>query len=143
MEQPKNNIKGFTLIELMIVVAIIAIIAGIAYPSYMESVMRSNRADAKVEINDVAQRLQRCFTLYNDYTHSNCTVHGQLTGGNKITSDEGFYELSLTAVSATTYTLTASPVAGRTQAKDSKCKSFTMTHTGAQGATGDDTTQCW
>lgn len=137
-ERRKNS--GFTLIELMIVVAIIGIIAGIAIPSYMESVQRSNRTDAKTELNDIAQRLQRCFTVYNAYNNANCRVFADLDGGG-ITSTEGHYLITLAGVTATSYTLTAAPVSGSAQAKDSECASFSVTHAGVKTATGGG--KCW
>ncbi|WP_295802713.1 type IV pilin protein [uncultured Microbulbifer sp.] len=133
--------KGFTLIEVMIVVAIIGIISAIAYPSYMESVRKSNRADGKAALNDVAQRLQRCFTAYSSYTHANCGV-GQTLDGGSVSSGEGMYTVT-GAVAATTFTLTAAPVAGTTQAGDSKCGSLTLTQAGVKGASGPQGTECW
>lgn len=139
-----NLQKGFTLIEVMIVVAIIGILAGIAYPSYMETVRKSNRSDAKVELNDVAQRLQRCYTVYSAYNNANCGVYSQLsTGDSEIISREGFYAITLSSISATAYELTASPEAGTTQANDTKCTSFTLSNTGDRSATGSDADNCW
>ncbi|TLM74825.1 type IV pilin protein [Microbulbifer harenosus] len=137
-----TNQKGFTLIEMMIVVAIIGIIAGIAYPSYMESVRKSNRADAKASLNDVAQRLQRCFTTYNAYNNANCAVAESLKDGATLNSGERFYAISA-VIGATTYTLTAAPVSGKSQAADSKCASLTLTNTGVRNATGTLGADCW
>ena len=132
--------KGFSLIELMIVVAIIGIIAGIAYPSYMESVRKSNRADGKATLNDVAHRLQRCFTTYNAYNNANCAVATSLSGSGVITSAEGMY--SVTAVmDATSYTLTAAPVGSQTA--DANCGSLTLTSAGVRNATGSLGADCW
>jgi len=138
-----TKVKGFTLIEVMIVVAIIGILAGIAYPSYMESVRKSNRSDAKVELNDVAQRLQRCFTAYSKYDDDNCGVYKQLSEGDEeIISREKFYAITLSAISATTYELTATPEAGTTQAND-KCTALTLKNTGERGASGGTVDECW
>ena len=134
--------SGFTLIELMIVVAIIGIIAGIAYPSYMESVRKSNRADGKVTLNDIAHRLQRCFTTYNAYNSASCAVANSLSGGGAITSAEGMYRVTA-ALDATTYTLTAAPVTGTSQAADTKCGSLTLTNAGVRNATGSYGAECW
>nr|WP_010132132.1 type IV pilin protein [Microbulbifer agarilyticus] len=133
---------GFTLIEMMIVVAIIGIISAIAYPSYMESVRKSNRADAKATLNDVAHRLQRCFTTYSAYDNANCSVATTLSGGGTITSAEGMYSVTA-AITATTYTLTAAPVAGTSQAADTKCGSLTLTNAGVRNATGSYGAECW
>jgi type IV pilus assembly protein PilE len=138
----KTRSSGFTLIELMIVVAIIGIIAGIAYPSYMESVRKSNRSDAKAELNDVAQRLQRCFTAFSSYNNAACGVAAAVTDPNTILSREGFYDIS-GVITATTYTLTATPVSGTVQANDTRCTTFTLNQAGVRGATGSDDTNCW
>lgn len=135
-----KQLKGFTLIEVMIVVAILGILAGIAYPSYMESVRKSNRADAKASLNDTAQRLQRCFTAYSVYNHANCAVATSMAGGAEVISPEEFYAIT-GVILANTYTLTATPVGA--QANDAKCTTFTLNNSGARGATGSDANNCW
>jgi type IV pilus assembly protein PilE len=142
MTQQKQS-KGFTLIEMMIVVAIIGIIASFAYPAYMESVRRSNRADAKAELADVAQRLQRCYTVYNVYNHANCGVYAQVSNGARITSREGFYEIFLTVDNPTDFFLTATPVAGTIQASDTACTWFNINNTGARDASNNNGEECW
>ena len=134
---------GFTLIELMIVVAIIGIISAIAYPSYQESVRKSNRADGKAALNDVAQRLQRCFTAYSSYAHASCAIGQTLSGGGSVNSGEGMYTITASALTATTFSLTAAPVTGTTQAGDTKCASLTLNQAGVEGATGTLGADCW
>lgn len=106
-------VRGFSLIELMIVVAITAIIIGIAYPSYLNSVRKSNRAEAKAELVDLAQRLQRCFTTYGRFEdpQDRCTVYEDLTDGtNVISRGQGFYEITIDGVTAVTYRLVATAI---------------------------------
>ncbi|HRL95417.1 MAG TPA: type IV pilin protein [Pseudomonas sp.] len=130
--------RGFTLIELMIVVAIVGILAAIAYPSYMDYVRKGNRTDAKTALLQVAQTLERCFTQYSAYNNANCSV---LNAGT-VNSAEGFYTVGVVS-DATTYTLTATPVAGRAQAGDAKCATLTLNNLGVKGATGTALTECW
>ncbi|WP_444676729.1 type IV pilin protein [Halomonas sp. E19] len=68
--------RGFTLIELMIAVAVIAILASIAVPSYRGYVERSLRADAKAGLLEAAGIMERCYTQYHTYNHSDCSLVG-------------------------------------------------------------------
>ena len=137
--QTKKMRRGFTLIELIIVVAIITILVGVAFPAYTESVRKASRSDAKAELTDVAQRLQRCFTAYSTYNNSGCGVATEYGGGSVI-SQEGLYNVTAT-INATTFTLTAAP-AGK-QASD-KCGSLAQTNTGLRGvSTSASVDECW
>mgnify|MGYP000489062785 CR=1 FL=1 len=142
MKAKRKSETGFTLIELMIVVAIIGIISAIAYPSYQESVRKSNRSDAKAALNDVAQRLQRCFTTYSAYNNTGCGVVDTDSALESIASPEGFYTIT-GALTATTYTLTATPQG--TQASDARCGKFTLTNTGDRGVADatESASYCW
>lgn len=126
---------GFTLIELMIAVAIVGILAAIAYPAYTSQVMKTQRSDAKSSLLEAAHNLERCYTEYNAYDNGGCpAVPG--------TSDEGYYTITA-ATTANTFTLTANPASG-VVVNDTECDKFTLTNTGAQGITGTGTsTQCW
>lgn len=143
---------GFTLIEMMIAVAIVGIIAAIALPSYQASVRKSNRAEAKTELNDIAQRLQRCYTLYASFNHASCGVYSDLTDANFYTTRGGqFYTIKIGVPAAgdsaaTTYRLTVTPVTGKAQAQDTACDTFTLDHTGAKKAfsgSTDTSDKCW
>lgn len=109
------NTKGFTLIELMIAVAIVGILAGIAYPSYQESVRESRRADAKGVLLGFANAMERHYTENNTYLGA--ATGGGDTGAPAIfstTSPVGggaaFYSLTISAATARAYTLLATPV---------------------------------
>jgi len=144
-----KNIKGFTLIELMIVVSIVGILAGIAYSSYMKSIMKSNRTDAKTELADFSQRLQRCFTANGKYDTDNgvCAIKDSLAGTDGVTTRGGFYVVKATNITSAAYTLTATPAAGKTQSKDSDCASFILDSKGKKTAknksAADSTDKCW
>ena len=134
----KKLMAGFTLVEMMIVVVIIAIITGLAYESYMNAVRRSNRADAKTELVDVAQRLQRCYTAYGKFNAdaAKCSIYNQLP----ITSrGAGYYEISISNDTATTYTLTATAILPpQTSDTEDGCNVMTLDHKGVQAPE-----ECW
>jgi len=113
MRRAKDS-AGFTLIELMVVVAIIGILTTIAYPSYQNSVRKTNRAEAKTELADAAQRFQRCYTATGKFNDASCTVYTATSGGSSLTTrGSGFYTIKLAtapAVSATTFMLVATAV---------------------------------
>lgn len=138
-----KSMAGFTLLEGLIVVAILAILGSIAFSSYTESMIKSGRSDAKVELNDVAQRLQRCYTANNRYNPADgvCRVVDDLNNGG-ITSREGFYLITAN-LAQTTFQLTATPVAGSRQAKDTLCTGFTLNQTGQRGSSGAPPERCW
>lgn len=104
--------KGFTLIELMIVVAIIAILAAIAYPSYTQYKIRTNRADVQSEMMNTAQRLQSYYVINHNYTSA--TLDNGTTSNDYPTSSP-VYSITLVP-SDQTYTLTAAPKSGTVQA---------------------------
>jgi type IV pilus assembly protein PilE len=149
-----RNTKGFTLVEVMIVVVVIAILAAIAFPSYQESIRKSRRAEAKSALLQAAQILERCFTEFNSYIDPRCDALID-AGGAFIdpTSDvapfngEGYY--SITDVGATltavTYTLRATPTAIGGQDNDTICTSFELDHTGKKesNGAGNDNANCW
>jgi type IV pilus assembly protein PilE len=97
---------GFSLIELMIVVAIIAVLSVIAYPTYVRSVREGRRGQAKADLVTLANNMERCFTQTNTYV--GCTLAYNTTTINNTV----FYNLQLVpAPTATTFTIQAVPQA--------------------------------
>lgn len=133
-----HRARGFTLIELMVTVVIVAILASLAYPSYMNSVRQTRRADGKAALLDAAQRLERCFTRFHAYNNGGCDVAADLSDADGITSPEGWYVLRV-ASTATTFTVTATPQ--NDQANDVRCGNLTLNHQGVRGAA--DVAACW
>lgn len=140
----KKKSTGFTLIELMVVVAIIGLLAAIAIPSYKDSTRRANRADAQITLSRLATLQERYFFRTNQYTGDfNDLISGVADNTTSITSDEGYYTVSLTAT-ASSWSLTATGLGD--QLNDTDCKTLTLTNLGAKTSTDSNnaaSTECW
>jgi type IV pilus assembly protein PilE len=115
--------RGFTLIELMVAVAIVAILATIALPSYRNYMVRSSRAAAQAELMDLASLQEKIFLNSNAYTGDVAAGYtGNATGGlgkTSGTTKDGYYTITASVgTGSTTYTLTAAPIAGGRQDGD-------------------------
>ncbi len=144
----RNAEKGFTLIELMIVVAVVAILAAIAYPSYQEYVKRSRRLEGQSLLSDTAARQERWRAQNGSYMISNAETDVaklKLPYGAK--SEHGYYVLEISLDPAGTdggYTLTAKRAGAQTT--DARCGNFTLDATGKKNivaGTPGTVDQCW
>lgn len=90
--------RGFNLIELIIVVAIISILAAVAFPSYQDSVRKSNRTDGQSALLEMISRMERSF--YNENTYTTNLAKLGYSSAAAVASPEGHYELSVLAASA-------------------------------------------
>jgi type IV pilus assembly protein PilE len=132
-----NRVKGFTLIELMLVVAIIGILFAVAIPSYQSYVMKAKRAAAVTAVLELGSRQARYYTRQNAYTAS-MTVLGYPADPTPI---DGAYNLSTTLTEGGGFTAKAVPF-GK-QATD-VCGTFTYTDIGKKGQTGTGSLkECW
>jgi type IV pilus assembly protein PilE len=125
----KRTQRGMTLIELMITVAIVGILAAIAYPSYRNQVMRTTRTEGRVALEQRAQALEKCFTRYMAYNALLCNAGQTTADGN---TADGHYTITISppANNAATYSLTAT--ARGTQRADTACAVMTLDDTGAR-----------
>jgi len=130
--------KGFTLLELMITVAVVGILAAISIPSYMSHMVKVRRAAAAACLMEGAQYAERSYTTNMKY--ANMEIDKAFGGcRNEINTH---YELSLKADDKT-YTLTATPI-NRQLTSDTKCAALTIDNTGAKGITGSGKlAECW
>ncbi|MBA4272031.1 MULTISPECIES: type IV pilin protein [Pseudomonas] len=130
----RRSNRGFTLIEIMIVIAIIGIVLTISIPSYNEYVKKGRRAEVVSLLSEQAQSLERFYTKNNVYTG--------ITG---LSAGNDFYTLTPT-ITDQTFLLTAARKTGTAMATD-KCGDFTLTNTGVRSmnnaTTGLTTKDCW
>lgn len=135
---------GFTLIEVVVVMAVIGILTAIAIPSYSEYVRRSQRAEARTVLLEAAQFMQRFYSANDRYDLSRAGAALALPAGLQQVPADGTarYTVSLNAVSTTAYTLQAAPAGSMT---GDKCGTFTLTSVGRRDVVGATATavECW
>jgi type IV pilus assembly protein PilE len=134
MQMQINKQHGFSLVELMIVVAIIAILARIAYPTYQDSLVKSRRADAKAALSELSVFMERWYTTNGCYTSGSCATSTTTapTLPFLVAPKSGKVNYNLSVVTTpSTFTLTAAPIRAT---DDATCGSLTLTNTGTKGA---------
>jgi type IV pilus assembly protein PilE len=133
--------RGFTLIELMIVIAIVGILAAVALPSYTEYIKRGDRASARAALLEAQQFMERYYAANSRYsTAADGTGAPDLPARlQSIPSDNPKYGISVSAVTVNSYTLTATPTT------EDKCGNLTLTNTGVKGRSASAPTiqECW
>jgi len=139
LQHPARHSRGFTLIELMIVVVIATILLSIAIPSYQQQVRQSRRTEAKTAILDLASREERF--LSTNPTGYTVVAANLGYGALPTVIGSGYYTVSVcspacapSAAAAPSYTVIATPVAGSSQAQDTQCTAFAVDSAGQQYA---------
>ncbi len=135
---------GFTLIELMIVVAIVAVLAMIAMPTYQNYILKSRRTVAKTSLLDLAAREEKFYSTHNTYTNKPAKL-GYISSTFPLSVPshaDNYYQLNVTTASTTAFSATATPQG--TQTKDS-CATYRINQLSVQGNTGNTTAsyRCW
>jgi type IV pilus assembly protein PilE len=137
-----NRVRGFTLVELMVVVVIASILLAVAVPAYMSQIRQSRRTDARTAILDLAGREERYFsTNASNYTTVPTNL-GYAAFGAGTSVGNGYYYVSVvctpacapSAAAAPSYSIIVLPVAGKSQALDTPCQGFAVDSTGQQWA---------
>jgi type IV pilus assembly protein PilE len=129
---------GFSLIELVIAMAVIGILASIAYPSYVRQMQQARRADCEAALMQLASVMERDFSRNNQY--QNLIAAGNFSGQCPIDGGAASYNLGYQALTATTYTLQATPSGA--QAGD-PCGTLTLTNTLQKGQSSGTLAECW
>lgn len=137
--------RGFTLVELLIAVTILSIIMAFAYPSYMDQMRRANRADAREALTLLTNEMERFFATNRTYT-TDLSNFSLPTNAGVTTSKAGHYRITVaagnTGTIASSYLLTATPVAGDIQAKDDACPTLSVDSAG-NFLPSPTTSACW
>lgn len=144
LKPPASGARGFTLVELMVTVVILAILAVVALPAYRQYVTKSRRSDAFVALATIQQAQERWRANHPSYTTSlvDLRLPAEFSGQH--------YALDISAATARGYTITASAIAGGLQASDTDCQVFKVemvignvknSATNANGADKSDV--CW
>jgi type IV pilus assembly protein PilE len=128
--------NGFTLVELMIVVAIVSILAYVASASFSDNVTASKRTEGRAAVLSTAVTLEKCKAIYGTYNNANCSI----SSGDSITSPDGLYTVAVTS-GPTTFSLVASPQGS--QSSDTDCTSIRLNHLQQQTGTGAKPAVCW
>jgi type IV pilus assembly protein PilE len=145
--------RGFTLVELMVVLAIVMTLAAIAMPSYTENIKQSKRAEAKAQLLEAAQFMQRLYSQNDSYAQTRAGVAVAVPDAlarvpRTAAAGSQNYTISFATPAPTTatFTLQAAPRVGGSMADD-KCGTFTLNQAGRRGAadnaTGATADSCW
>ena len=136
----ESRSKGFTLVEVMIVVAIVAILAAIAYPSYLNQLQDSRRAECTGAMMSLASAMERDFSRNNAYRDITTSVPPLFATTCPLDAGTATYNLTVATPTATTFTITASPVGP--QAGD-PCGNLTLNQQLVKGFAAGTIDRCW
>ena len=146
-----SEAPGVSAIELLVVLAIVGILAGLSLPAYRDHVLRANRTEARAALLGLATAQEKFYLQCNEYTRAlNAAATTTCSPGNlrfPATSERGYYTVAVTAADANGWTATATAVSTLPQYRDTRCRTFQLTSTGAKTARNSghsaNDTECW
>ena len=142
---------GVSAIELVVVLAIVGILAGLSVPAYRDHVLRANRGEARAALLSLATAEEKFYLQCNEYTSTlDAAAATSCSPGNLrflATSERGYYTVAVTAADANGWTATATAVSTLPQYRDTRCRAFQLTSTGAKTARDSvnsaNDSECW
>lgn len=138
MNKSIHQLHGLTLVEVIVTVAIIGIVAAVAWPTYSDLQQRNRRVEGRTAVLLAQAYMEKCFTRYRDYSNSNCDLPTALTASAALNYNIGFATSSRTA---NAYTLEAKIKSGGLQESDTDCATISISNTGDKS--GSTNTFCW
>ena len=141
--QRRHWSAGFTLLEVLVALAVVAILAAIAYPSYRQSVINGRRADGSTALLSLANRMEQYQAQNNTYATATIAAGAATDVVSSAASAQGYYTLQFVGTpTQTTYTIKATRTGAQTA--DTQCGDFTLTSAGVKGVTGSfAVARCW
>jgi type IV pilus assembly protein PilE len=138
----RKHAQGFTLVEILIALAIVGILAAIALPAYQDSQLRAGRADGKNALMQVASDQERFYS--NSFTYSTKATPLATVPANTLVSRDGNYQITVAACSGSTisncFIATGTPLGTQT---DDDCGNLTINSLGVRAASGGTVADCW
>lgn len=137
-----NREGGFTLVELMIVVVIIAILAAVGYPAYQSQMEKGHLSEGRAALTQFASQLERCYSRFGVYNNSSCDAFDAAQNQNDYYSENDTYQITFESVSADSFVAKAE----RKEATSlNECGDLTLSHTGNKGVNNasNSADECW
>ncbi|PKG40794.1 type IV pilin protein [Psychromonas sp. Urea-02u-13] len=133
--------SGFTLVELLVTITIIAILSSVAYPSYVSYVQKTRRTEAQSALVDLANKQEMYYLDHHVYASNLDSDLGM--GANPFITDNGYYSLATSSAESTAIGFTLTATAISSQLADSDCATLSISHDHEKKATNANSTNCW